>query len=403
MPKKNIFLFLLILAIESLAFGIVHQNLSTIQKQAEPSLFPVAWDGNCGYIDSKGNLVLQLPKGKYGGGKFSDGLALIGMFSSDPYGGLRGFIDATGKIVIEPKFRTVESFSEGLARVEIDGKVGYIDKQGRLAIEPRFEQDSGRSFSEGLAAAKIFVEERVGVARKFKYLTGYISKEGSFAIQPRPLLSYAGPFKEGMACFSDSISTVYGKYGYMDKAGEVVVPSQFPRAFDFSEGLAMVMVESEKDSNVRKVGYIDKSGNFVIKPNFDDTLIVTVGPASISEVFTYDIFGTEGTFSEGLASVKIKGKYGFIDRSGQVVIPPQFVHAGMFKEGLAPVAIKNGRRRVYGFIDHSGKYAIKPQFDLVREFNNGLAAVTSMGPDRELDKYGYIDKTGKYVWKPTRY
>ena len=38
-----------------------------------------------------------------------------------------GFIDKSGKVVIEPQFDLVFDFSEGLARVEKDGKWGFID------------------------------------------------------------------------------------------------------------------------------------------------------------------------------------------------------------------------------------------------------------------------------------
>ena len=42
-----------------------------------------------------------------------------------------GYIDKTGKIVIEPQFDcSAANFSEGLARVKIDGKYGYVDKKG---------------------------------------------------------------------------------------------------------------------------------------------------------------------------------------------------------------------------------------------------------------------------------
>ena len=40
-----------------------------------------------------------------------------------------GFIDSTGKIIIEPKFNNALEFSEGLASARITGKYGYIDPQ----------------------------------------------------------------------------------------------------------------------------------------------------------------------------------------------------------------------------------------------------------------------------------
>ena len=69
----------------------------------------------------------------------------------------------------------------------------------------------------------------------------------------------------------------------------------------------------------KKCGFIDKSGKVVIEPQFDDV----------------------GAFIEGLAWVKKDGKWGFIDKSGKVVIEPQFDGAGDFSEGLAWVVIES--------------------------------------------------------------
>lgn len=364
--------------------------LPAIKAQSE-SLFQVSLNGRCGYIDSKGKLLFTLPAQVYQTGKFSEGLATVYFTTTDGYGRV-GYIDVTGKTVIQPQFIRAEYFSEGLAPVEVNGLIGYINKQGKLIIEPKFHLGSPYDigFSEGLAIARVSVRAESGPTA----LTGYINKQGDFVIQPKFI--YAGPFKEGMARVSDTRGVT--KYGYIDKSGKVIVPSQFPQALDFSEGLALVIVETDKESQTRKAGYIDKSGNFVIKPQFDDFYSLI----GVYEAFVYDITGTEGMFSEGLASVRINGKWGYINRTGQIVVPTQFAHAGMFKEGLAPVAIKNGRRRIYGFIDHTGRFSIQPQYDLASEFNNGLAAVSAMNSRGEFDKHGYIDKSGKYIWKPTR-
>jgi WG containing repeat len=41
-------------------------------------------------------------------------------------------------MVISPQFDEAIEFSEGLARVKIDGKYGFIDKKGIVRINPRF-------------------------------------------------------------------------------------------------------------------------------------------------------------------------------------------------------------------------------------------------------------------------
>lgn len=50
--------------------------------------------------------------------------------------GKYGFIDRTGKIVIEPTFESVGIFAEGLADAKSGGKWGLIDRTGKLIWEP---------------------------------------------------------------------------------------------------------------------------------------------------------------------------------------------------------------------------------------------------------------------------
>lgn len=129
-----------------------------------------------------------------------------------------------------------------------------------------------------------------------------------------------------------------------------------------------------------------------------------------------------------------RGRVGFIDRTGRVVIPPtpsislkyaQFFYDGLLSLGIGegPFLDTHGRRAFdngfyriwdfseglaaaletidskWGFIDHSGKFAIPPQFPfyprgLVQSFSDGLVAVEVAG------KLGYIDHSGKYAIAP---
>src|SRR5580765_2442265 len=50
-------------------------------------------------------------------------------------------------------------------------------------------------------------------------------------------------------------------------------------------------------------------------------------------------FDEAGPFSEGLAAVRVAGRFGYIDKQGVTVIPPQFDFAGAFSDGLAHVGI----------------------------------------------------------------
>ncbi len=60
--------------------------------------------------------------------------------------------------------------------------------------------------------------------------------------------------------------------------------------------------------------------------------------------------------SDYLFSVYLKGKYGYINCAGNMTITPQFDLAHEFHEGLAAVEINDK----WGFIDKTGKIVIRP-------------------------------------------
>src|SRR3954467_4699385 len=80
-----------------------------------------------------------------------------------------------------------------------------------------------------------------------------------------------------------------------------------------------------------------------------------------------------GEQRSGLFLVRKDGRWGYVDRSGSLKIPPQFEQAGPFSDGLAAAAL-GGRA---GYIDTDGKFAINPQYDAGAPFSDGVAAVRS--------------------------
>jgi len=116
-----------------------------------------------------------------------------------------------------------------------------------------------------------------------------------------------------------------------------------------------------------------KTGQIVINPQFDEV----------------------GEFSEGLAAVRIAGKWGFINKLGKYVINPQFDNVKYFHEGLAPVRVGDEKAGRWGYIDKDGRYAINPQWDDVTEFNKSVADVR-IG-DILTGKKRQISKDGKYI------
>ena len=94
---------------------------------------------------------------------------------------------------------------------------------------------------------------------------------------------------------------------------------------------------------------------------------------------------TELRFSEGLvAAMTTKGKWGFLDKTGSMVIPAIYNQASQFKEGLAKVKIKSK----YGFIDKTGALVIPAIYDDARSFSNETAEVSLKKRKFYIDRHG---------------
>ena len=86
------------------------------------------------------------------------------------------------------------------------------------------------------------------------------------------------------------------------------------------------------------------------------------------------------------AAVKIKDKWGFVDKDGKMVIQPTYEDARSFSDGYAAVC-QAGK---WGFIDMQGKMVISPQFEDTKDFNEqGCVFVKLDGMWQLLIMYKY--------------
>ncbi len=88
-------------------------------------------------------------------------------------------------------------------------------------------------------------------------------------------------------------------------------------------------------------------------------------------------------------------KWGFIDRTGKLIVPYKYDSAGPFSEGLAAVRVGEWDTGKWGFIDKTGKVVVPFKYADAAPYSNGLARV-QIG-DYKTGKYGFIDRTGKEV------
>ena len=145
--------------------------------------------------------------------------------------------------------------------------------------------------------------------------------------------------------FKDSQS---GKWGFKNNKDEVVVsPCWWLVYHQFSEGMCPVI------NDEKKVGFVDETGKLVIPCNYVHALDFRDGLASVQE---------GGTF-----------KIGYINHQGETVIPFLYRKGGDFEDGLAMVSSDNG---LWGAINQKNmvvypfKYGWEELYDILHKCGN---------------------------------
>ena len=353
MKRKNIYLKVLLFSMLTLnSYG---QETRLRNPESKPDFVPVCFHYEYGYINKTGDMVvpLQFREAR----NFSEGLAAVKIDER------WGYIDKTGKIVVPAQFNEVLDFSEGLATVNINRKYGYIDKLGKTVIELQFAD--AYSFHEGLAIVNI----------NGKY--GYIDKLGKIVIEPQ--FARACDFSDGLACVNTEPTNYTSTYGYINKRGEMIIKPKYADARDFSEGLAAVW------TRIDQWVYIDKTGKEVFNKKFYWAYGFSGGVAPVKldngdeKVVYIDKTGEKiEIIPLQLRLAKVKGVVGvetsdgsidYITETGKVVmkLKPHSFSPGDFSEGLAVTK--------EGYVDKTGNIVIPRAFEMRSSFHDGLARV----------------------------
>jgi hypothetical protein len=150
-----------------------------------------------------------------------------------------------------------------------------------------------------------------------------------------------------------------------------------------------------------KWGYVNATGQLVINPQFDYADEFQEGRALVC-------LGTPCSWWD--PSDSNQSRWGYIDTGGKVVITPQYAAAASFSEGLASVctgdcSAKPTKPFSRGYIDRDGKIVIPMQFGIAANFSEGLAQVCIGKCQWEKDsgydgKFGFIDHSGHFVINP---
>lgn len=329
-------------------------------------------------------------------------------------GSLHGLLDWEGKTVIACVYDDVDLNKYiGFCSVKRNGLKGLMSKTGEELIPCAFDD--------------------FGVINKHFFWTrkdntyGIYSSEGE-KVQPCKFSSffiYEEKKKVSLSDFAkldrrkhpDLYAVVSGKVGTLDSEN---FTTKLPCAYDYLSDFATRMkitngVRTEQRLAVcrlnGKYGIVNSEGKQIQPMGFDELRkdvsdpsskewpdmgaardlhvrigdkwgILTADGEQLAEVK----FDSVGVFHDGLAVVKAAERYGYIDRSGAIVIPIQWMAAYDFSEGLAALRVD---KKHFQFINTAGTVVIKSKkYDSVGRFRNGVCRVVKGGKVKWIDTKG---------------
>jgi WG containing repeat len=332
-------------------------------------LLPFRRDSLWGFIDDQGT---ERVKAQYEWVEpFEGAQAIVGL------NGRAGTINRSGRVVVPIEYDEIADPAEGTCTVERGDHVGAVDRNGELVVPMTFE-DVGE-FSAGLAYAAReglygYIDPRGQVVIGLKYLSAGTfhngiavveTEQGTGAIDVRDNF-IVPPQYDWVEGFANPLSRVRkgGKVGMIGPFGDVLVPLEYDHIGVYSDGVALVVQGG-------KCGYIGADGKLVVPLVHE----------------SFEGITSQGDFHGGLAKVRSKGKYGFINVRNERVLSIAFADVGLATGPLIPVR----KKTKWGYADRKGAILFDNRYDMAWEMIDGLARV------RSGEFIGMIDSTGKEV------
>lgn len=349
-------------------------------------------------------------------------------------GNLYGFRRYDGTVIAPNIYRFVGEFTNGYCKVWVADTLadtipnqeppllcGLIDTTGRTVVPPLYDDLDYPS------------DDRVSVVRHSRF--GFTDLQGNVVIPLQYPL--AATFSQKRAVVAQYIDSFFLFYTYIDTLGTPLFPPVFQNAAPFSEGVAPVR-------KYERWGLIDTLGNEILQCRFelitppdhgfffagDDIgmALFSIRSGNIRQL-TPPLYKPVSPFSQNRIGVSRDDRQGFLDLTGDEIIPCKYDEVGLFRQGRSLVRIDNhygiidtlgniilpieyddlspkGRKYVYfdslalvekngrlGFVDLQGNLVVPLKLQQAYHFSQGLAAVKYEG------HWGYLDTHGD-IWLP---
>lgn len=303
--------------------------------------------------------------------------------------GKYGFINAKGKMVIEPQYYYATDFEDELSLVIHDitlkKKPEFKPKNDMSEFEVLLEQLEYSVINDSIIYKYCFINKdnqiiidnltlkKENINNIYKEILDNIRLEKDIYISDMF-------FHEDVALCYDTISN---SYGYINKTGEFIIQPQFKEATRFSEGLAAARLLSQQEDVSKNVdsyeqqnnmGYINTKGEFVIPPKYGNASMFSEGIA-FTTIFNFQSSSVD-VEDEDFSKYSLSTTSMLIDRKGNMIGEPygMGVQIYPFHEGVAcaqSFMIKHG----YWFVNQNGENLFDGLVENITSFSNGYAGI----------------------------
>ena len=228
----------------------------------------------------------------------------------------RGYFNMfTGKPVIEPKYSHAWIFSDGLASVDDGGWIKFIDASGKVVIDPQIPYIPG-------AEGYVFHKNRCIVHNERRNRFGLLDKQGKWVLQPEYFsIEYSGNFwvvdnGEGRSVLDSTLNTVIpftkGKIRVSGNHISVTLNNHVIQRYDHSGELINdffitdVTLMTYKSDELRYFNNVshDTEGNVIETENREPMIVEKMAKCRRYEAES--------------------GWYGLMTNDGKVITPPSY-------------------------------------------------------------------------------
>ena len=231
---------------------------------------------------------------------------------------------------------TTNKSAPTLYRILVGDKYGFMDQSGKVMIEPQFD-DAPINFYDEICWVKI----------NDNYF--FIDRNGAITAQLPNAVKYVQQEENGLFVFSTTFSSLDDylfsgdfenkKMGVMDSNAKIIIPEIYSGIKIFSElDTAIVFVAKNLQKKIVGLAPVELIGNWYYADS-DGNIVENI------------CYNRVEYFRNGLCAVEQDKKWGYIDRTGKMVINPIYDYAGPYAENGIAAVEKDGKEM---FIDKQG-------------------------------------------------